>query len=209
MRTPFLTYYQADGAGGGGSTGSTGSAPDGQGNNQGQDAGQQQQQTPGTQPGNTGDQKGGQQQQGRTFTQADVDRIVQERLREADARRQAKFEKDLADALAAKDTQVEKLVQERVEQALAQRALEATRVALKSRYGLSDDQVARLRGDTPDALEQDAATIYGPLLKDRPPVVPTGGQAPAAPAGGFPDLSTMTPEEIRQKEAELWAKLGG
>ena len=191
-------YFDADkGAGSGGNSGDQAPAPEGQGTNQGQP------QT-GTQPDNTGDAT-------KAFTQADIDRIVKERLKDQATRLDGKFQTDLStklsEALALKDKEVATLVQNGVQAELARINLENTRTALKARYSLTDDQVGRLKGDTADDLTKDAEAIYGSFSQAKPaPIVPTG-------ASGQPDttqvlnLDTMTPEQIRQNKDALWKRI--
>lgn len=173
--------------------------PDGQGNNQGQ-AGS------GTQP-----QTGAVSIQIPAELQPLVDRIVQTRLSEQDQRLKTKFAKDLEDKVAearlALQNDTDKLVNDRVQAELTKRAMDATRTALKSQYNLSDAQVARLQGDTVEALQADAEAIYGAFVQPAktPPDVPTGGSSGGAtpPTTSVLNLENMTPEQIRQNAGDL------
>jgi hypothetical protein len=151
-----------------------------------------------------------------TFSQADIDKIVQTRLAEQSQRLASKYQKDyetkLAQDLAAKDTEVQKLVEKGVQDQLHQRNMDTARLAIKSQYGLSDAQVARLQGDTADALKTDAEAIYGAFNpKKDPPALDTGGDMGGTPppAAGAMNLENMTPEQIRQNASQLWTQLMG
>lgn len=144
----------------------------------------------------------------KSFTQEEVNKLVQSRLAEKERTLRSKHEKDLeAKIAAARDDaakELEKLVEERVTARLAEQELAKTRAALVAELGLSEDQAARLQGDTPDELKKDAEKIYGALLKQRPnpPVVKTGEGAGGAASPT--DISNMTPAEIRANAAKLW-----
>ena len=58
-------------------------------------------------------------------------------------------------------------------------ALAATRARIKNARKLTDMQVDRLQGDTPEALEADAVAMFGPAPE-------------------------MTPAEIRKRAKDLW-----
>jgi hypothetical protein len=202
MLLPFIVRYSEPDTGQG-ATGGASPPPDGQGNNQG-----------GTPPAGTQtDNPGGTSQ---TFSQADIDKIVQTRLAEQSQRLASKYQKDyetkLAQDLAAKDTEVQKLVEKGVQDQLHQRNMDTARLAIKSQYGLSDAQVARLQGDTADALKTDAEAIYGAFNpKKDPPALDTGGDMGGTPppAAGAMNLENMTPEQIRQNASQLWTQLMG
>lgn len=144
----------------------------------------------------------------KTFTQEEVNKLVQSRLAEKERTLKSRHEKDLEAKLAAArdDAQkdLDKLIEERVTARLAEQELAKTRAALVAELGLSEDQAARLQGDTPDELREDAGKIYGALLKQRPnpPVVKTGEGAGGAASPT--DISRMTPAEIRANASKLW-----
>jgi hypothetical protein len=165
------------------------SAPDGQGENQSTGTG-------GVTPTPT--------PEGKTFTQDQVNEIVKARLAEERTKLTSKFEKDLetkiAEAASAREKAFETQVADRVKAALAERDLADTRRAIQSEYGLTDVQLARLTGETPDDLKADAETLFGALKQRKPPVLNPG--APPA-AETVPDLAQMSPAQIREKSAEL------
>lgn len=146
----------------------------------------------------------------KTFSQADLDRIVQSRLAEKERTLKSKFEKDLEAKLAetrdAAQKDLDALVDERVNTRLAERELAAARTNLINEYGLDEDQASRLVGATADELQADAKKIYGAFKQDaprpKPPVLKTGAAAggPEHPL----DISRMTPEEIRKNRNALW-----
>lgn len=204
MLKPFLLRYFSPDSGTGGNTGSD-PVPAGPGNNQGQTG-------TGTQPDNSGAAS--------PAIPADfqplVDRIVQTRLSEQNQRLTSKFQKDLeakmAEVQAIKDGEVEKLVSERVQAELTKRSMDATRLALKSQYNLTEAQVARLQGDTAEDLQKDAEAIYGAFVQKKdPPALPTGGNSAGAmpPAASVLNLDNMKPEDIRKNAAELMKSLLG
>ena len=179
-------------------------APEGQGNNVAGTAGAGAQ-TATTEPATPTTQEV------RTFTQDDVNKIVQSRLAEEKTKLTSKFEKDLeAKLTAAKDEwskSVEQAVADRVTAKLNEKALADTRDAIKSEYGLNDQQLARLTGSTPDELKADAETLFG-VLKQRPnptpPIINNGGNPPATPNL---DIARMTPAETRALTPEQRAAL--
>jgi hypothetical protein len=109
----------------------------------------------------------------KVFKQTDVDGIVKDRLGRQQAKLAADFEKKLEAALAEKDAALEAVIQQRVDSALADRALADTKANLAAEYGLSEAQLARLQGDTPETLREDALAVFGPLKKQAP-ILPTG-----------------------------------
>lgn len=143
------------------------------------------------------------------FTQDQVDSIVKSRLAEQSQKLTSKLEKTWADKLAAalseRDQQVEKTVEDRVAVKLTEHALKAKRDELRAEYGLTDAQLSRLAGNTPDDLAADAETLFGALKAPRKPPVLHAGDAPANDSPL--DLSGMTPAEIRERGAEIFAKM--
>ena len=202
MLVRFSPRYEPDRGGpSGGGTGAGAPAPEGQGPNQGSGNG-----TGGQDP-----QTGGTAQ---TFTQADIDRIVRQRLAEERARLSARFEAEreqaIQEALAAHGQTLEQQVNERVQAELAKRALDAEREKVKAEYGLTDAQAARLVGETPEAIRADADALFGALKRKPAPNLPTGSGAPnGGQQGDALDLSAMTPEQIRKHRAELWKQALG
>ena len=146
-------------------------APDGQGNNVAgaEGAGAQTATTEPTTPTT---------QEAKTFTQEDVNKIVQSRLAEERQKLSGKYEKDLTDKLAAARDEwsksVETTIEERLQAKLNEKALAEARDAIKTEFGLNDQQLARLTGNTADELKADAETLFG-VLKQRanptPPII--------------------------------------
>lgn len=144
----------------------------------------------------------------RTFTQDEVNEIVSKRLNEERGKLRAKLDKDLetklAEAAAEREKSLEATITERVNAALNAKALDATRSELRAEYGLSDAQLERLTGSTPEELKTDAETLFGSLKQRKPPVLHTGD----TPSGGETlDLSQLTPAQIREKGAEIWKNM--
>jgi hypothetical protein len=145
----------------------------------------------------------------RTFTQAQVDEIVKGRLAEERNKLGSKHTKELetkiAEAVAARETEFEAQVAERIKAALAERDLTDARRSLQAEYGLTDAQLARLTGDTADDLKADAETLFGALKQRKPPVLVPGTQpTPETPL----DISKLTPAQIREMTPELLKRLG-
>lgn len=144
----------------------------------------------------------------KTFTQEDVNKLVQARLAEKERTLKTKHEKELESKIAAarEDAQKEldKLVEDRVTARLAEQELTKTRTAIMEEFGLSEDQAARLQGETPDALEADAEKVFGAfkqLPRPKPPILKPGeGNSVDNPL----DISKMTPAEVRANAAKLW-----
>lgn len=168
--------------------------PDGQGNNDGGTEGAQTQGAPNT--------------EAKTFTQDELDRIVKARLAEKEKTLKTKFEKDLEAKIAAAreeaQKELDKLVEDRIQARQAEEALKTTRAALMDEYGLSEDQAARLQGETADDLKQDAEKIYGAFktTQRKPPIIKTGEGAGGSQS--VTDLSKMTPAQIRENRSKLW-----
>lgn len=145
----------------------------------------------------------------KSFTQADVDRIVQSRLAEKERTLTGKFQKDVeAQIAAAKEEaqrELDKLVEDRMQARLAEQALATTRTELMASYELSEEQAARLVGSSPDELKADAEKIFGVLKqapRPKPPVIKTGTES-GGPENPL-DVSKMTPAEIRANRNALW-----
>lgn len=141
----------------------------------------------------------------RTFTQDQVNEIVKSRLAEERSKLTSKHEKELetklAEALSKREKELESHVADRITAALAERDLADAKRRIQAEYGLSDAQLARLSGDTAEALAADADTLFGALKQRTPPVLTPGAPAPAADEPL--DLSRMTPAQIRERSAEL------
>lgn len=147
----------------------------------------------------------------KTFSQDDLDRIVKSRLAENARTLKTKFEKDLEVQIAATREEaqkdLDKLVDERVNSRLAERELAAARTDLMAEYELTEDQVSRLVGTTPDELKADAAKVFGGFKKvlPTPPVIQTGNGAggPEHPV----DINKMTPAQVRANRNSLLSQV--
>lgn len=109
----------------------------------------------------------------------------------------AKFEaaqKKQAEAQAAEQGRWQELAQQR-ETELKQERASRLRLEVAARKGVPVDLVDRLRGETVEELESDAAALLAFLKPKEGPGVPPPTKA-AAPARL--DFSKMTPEEIRK-----------
>jgi hypothetical protein len=142
----------------------------------------------------------------KTFTQVELDQIIKARLAEHGRTLKTKHDKELETQIAtardAAQTDLEKLVEERVTARLAEQELTKTRTTLMAEYGLSDEQVARLQGTTPEELSKDAELVFG-SLKQLPkiPVIRTGSEGTVdSPT----DMANMSPAEIRANSDKLW-----
>lgn len=147
------------------------------------------------------------------FTQAQVDSIIKNRLAEQQQKLTSKLEKIWSDKLAAAVAEREQSLATQVEEAvqakLNEHALTEARKAIQEEYSLTDVQLARLTGETPDDLKADAQTLFG-ALKDKtvrkPPILKTGGEAnPEQPL----DLKSMTPAQIREQAPEIRKRMLG
>jgi uncharacterized protein DUF4355 len=155
---------------------------------------------------NVGTQNTQSTQSERTFTQADLDRIVRERL--AEARKRA--DKDAEDRKLAEQGEFQKLLEQEkaraadLEQQLKQRDHDALKARVAAKHKLPAELAERLRGETEEDLDKDAQA----LAKLSPWGHPAGGNAgagststtnPAAGRGGAltaETIKTMTPEQI-------------
>ena len=134
----------------------------------------------------TGAEPGQQTEPARTFTQADLDRIVAERLERAERKAQEKAEKAKADA-EAKALQEQGKFQELFEQAQAKlqeaeeraRALELAGIRrdVAARLNLPAGLVDRLRGEDEAAIEADAKQLIAALPKPAAPDINAGSGA--------------------------------
>ena len=148
----------------------------------------------------------------KTFTQKELDDIIKARLAEKERTLKSRFEKDLdtkiAAAREAAQADLDKLVEERANARLIEKELKETRTALMAEYELTEDQAARLQGETSDDLKKDAEKIFGALKgqqQRKPPVIKTGESNGVQPV--LTDLSKMTPAQIRENLDPRW-KLG-
>lgn len=132
-------------------------------------------------PATTGDATGAQAQTAeaaKTFTQADLDRIVQERLQRAQVKTQEAAQKAAAAAEAkvlAEQGEYQKLYEKLQAENTAAQArirtmeLDALRSAVGRRLALPDALHSRLQGEDEAAIEADAKTLLAALPKPTAP----------------------------------------
>lgn len=107
---------------------------------------------------------------GKLFDQSQVNSLVQARLAEERTRAQKKYDEKLAAALEAAKGDVEKLVETKLTERVAQQRLESTRAEIQEQYGLSEAQAKRLNGATPEELKADAKELFGKFVPQKDPV---------------------------------------
>jgi len=119
---------------------------------------------------------------GKTFTQAQLDRIVEERLaRERqkyadydDLKKAAAKAKELEDAKKSEEQKLLDRIEaaekraEQAEQAVTEAEKKALRARVAASHGLTDAQAARLQGDTLEELQSDAVEVFGEPKKAEP-----------------------------------------
>jgi hypothetical protein len=135
----------------------------------------------------TGAEPGQQTEAARTFTQADVDRIVAERLERAERKAADKAEKARQDAEAqvlkeqGKFQELYQKAQADLERLAAEkRSLElaALRRDVAAKFQLPDGLAKRLQGETTEELERDAQDLLAAIPKPAAPDI-NAGNAPA------------------------------
>lgn len=118
---------------------------------------------------------------GKTFTQADLDRILKERLVEEKKRADKAYEKKLSDALAAKEAELSTALDNARKDAIKEyeetQKLNGIKNTLKVEYGLNDAQVDRLTGIDEKSLREDAETLFGAFKKKSAPDINAGKQS--------------------------------
>lgn len=129
----------------------------------------------------------------KTFTQADIDRIVKDRLTRAEQRAAEANAKAVADAEAkalAEQGKFKELYDKAVADARAKEArvaeleLAAMRRDVATKTGLPAPFIDRLRGATAEELEADANALLAALPKPTAPNINSGNGQGAAPAAG-------------------------
>lgn len=121
------------------------------------------------------------------FSQAELDRMVTDRLAEDRKRREkadteAKLKEDgkYQELLKAKEDEAEELRRE-----LAKRDREALIAKVAKKHSLPDELAARLQGEDEKALEEDAKSLAKFVPSEPPPPKPPANPAnPAAARGG-------------------------
>lgn len=143
---------------------------------------------------------GGQQAEARTFTQQQVEALIHDRLereRKA-AETKAQKERESAERKAAEEQGKFKELYESLQSKLAATEQEARelrlnqeRRAVADKVGLPAALADRLRGETPDEMEQDAKAVLAALPKPPAPNINNG-------MGGQPGTPGM--DETRRRE---------
>ncbi len=148
----------------------------------------------------------------RTFTQADVDRIVQDRLAREKVRRDEEAEKARREAeaqAAAKNQEWEKLAKQRetelatAQQELAKRDLADLKRKIAKEAGLSEDLAGRLNGTTEDELKADAQALLTILPK------PTEPKPKPASPGILPTNPGAAGGAVHETDVQKLARLRG
>jgi len=158
----------------------------------------------------TGDATGTQTQtaEAKTFTQADIDRIVKERLDRAQRQADEKMAKAQAEteAKALAEQGKFKELYEKQQAELAKSAerirameLDTLRRGVAGRLGLPEPLIDRLRGETAEDIEADAKALLAAIPKPPAPNINASGGAGGAPVPG---------ELSEQQKAELAAIYG-
>lgn len=136
----------------------------------------------------------------RTFTQADLDRIVTERLAKERQRSEAQTAKARADAerKAAEEQGEWKKLAEQYRTEAAQAAEEAkharlavTRRDIAARLNVPVALADRLRGDTPEEIEADAKQLIASLPKSGTPTANAGNGAKQPGAGDARNMNAF------------------
>lgn len=169
----------------------------------------------------TGGPGAGEPSSERTFTQAEVNAIVQRRLAEQERTLTAKHKEDLDGKLETVRNEsladLEKQVEDRVAKKAAELQLASTRAEIQKARGLTEKQLARLQGATPEELLADAVDVFGelPTTEETEPDAeadkPARKKAPKIGGGGGGqgsglDITKMSPAEIRKHAKDLWPK---
>lgn len=125
---------------------------------------------------------------GKTFTQADVDRIIKDRLAREQAKATEAQAKAVADAEAkamAEQGKYRELYEKQQaeltakEQRIKAMELDSLRRSVASRLGLPDPLIDRLRGETVEEIENDAKALVAAMPKPAAPNInSTTGGAP-------------------------------
>jgi hypothetical protein len=152
--------------------------PDGQGNNDVSTEGD------GSTTSKTGVEK--------KFSQQDIDAIIKRKQAEWRDKSKRDFEKSLEGKLVLTETELHEKVNAALDDYRKEQTLVAVRQTIKNDFGLTDDQIARLTGDTEKALREDAEKIFGVLKKKEAPKLRAGG-------GGTTVTETTVVDRLRSK----------
>lgn len=158
-------------------------------------------QATGAEPGN---QTEAQAEPGKTFTQADVDRIVKERLTREQAKAEAKANEAArkAEQAALAEQGKYKDLWEKAEADKANAAAELAKLqrqqlatSIAAKVGLPAGLAARLQGTTEDEIEADAKALLADLPK------PAAPNLNSSPGSNAPVAGQMTDAEKRELAA--------
>ncbi len=165
----------------------------------------------------TGAEPGNQTEQARTFSQADLDRIVTERLAKEKAKTEAvlKRAQDDAERKAAEEqgryqelyTKVQAELEAERNRARAAE-LANMRRDTAAKFGLPDGLAKRLQGETPEELERDAQDLLADLPKPAAPNI-NAGNAPGNTGAGKSYLGGLSEQEFAARfgvRADLLSK---
>lgn len=150
------------------------------------------------------------QESGARFSQADLDRIVKERLAQAERKAQTAAQKarEEAERKAAEEQGEYKKLYETLQAKLTEAERKAhelelsqLRRAVADKVGIPAALASRLQGEDEAALEQDAKSLLQSLPKPTPPNVNALAGNGAAP-NAHP-LAGLSDEEIARKAARL------
>ena len=143
---------------------------------------------------------------GKTFTQAEVDALIAQRLErskrqteEATIKARTEAERKAAEQQGEfqKLYEAEKAQREATEQRAAALELAAMRREVADRLGVPAALVSRLQGDTPETLEADAKALMAALPKPGAPNINSTG-------GALPPSTVFANEQERLRLASLF-----
>lgn len=121
-------------------------------------------------------------QEEKKLTQAQVNEVV--KAAKADAKRAAKveFDKSLTGKLVFTEEELSAKISEALEGYKKEQTLVSVREKIKTEYGLSDEQTARLSGEDEKSLKADADLLFGSFKKkDAPKLNTPNGDKVSAP----------------------------
>ena len=141
--------------------------------------------------------------EGRTFTQAELDKIIKERLEREDKKRkdaEAKAKADAEREALAKNQKWEKLANERDKELQAAQArlkeleLNELRTKAAAKYQLPLEIAARLRGETLEELEKDAEELKALI----PEAKSQGKLNPTVPGGSGQQVTETREQKLKR-----------
>lgn len=108
--------------------------------------------------------------------QAKIDAAIKARLAEEKARERKRTDDAISKAKEEWEKDKDKAIADAIEAYKAEAALVAVKESIKSEYGLTDEQVARLSGDDEKSLKDDASKIFGAFRKKDAPNLNPGNK---------------------------------